>query len=429
MIHFPWATSAQEFAIDNNRHKFSLNFQHVGNLIIVPLSINGSVPLNFIIDTGSPHTIITNLEAIDHFRLNKGKPIQISGLGGDTKQLEAYLSSNNSLRIGKAVSQSGDIILLFEKGFNLSSRFGVPIYGIIGYDLMNEFVVEVNYQKRIISFYEHDYFYRKKNKTLSKFEEVPIEIRKKKPYIRTASNIDGTDVSLKLLIDSGSWDAIWLFEDETQMINIPAKHITDYLGFGLNGEIHGKKSRISYVQLGSLKLEQPTTSFPDTISTRKISRLERNGTLGSEILKRFTTIYDYKNQKLYVRKNKKFNESFNYNMAGMELFQPYPELPYLEVMYVRENSPAALAGLKKGDAIKFINGKKVGIFQVHIEDYRYTASKTDKIELDGKKYEIISLAEMIDLFKHNEGETISVVYTRGNNGVERHTSFVLEKSI
>lgn len=428
-VSVPSILIGQEFTIDENKNKFSLKFQHVGNLVIIPLSINGSQPLNFIIDTGSPHTIITNIEAINQFKLNKGKSIQISGLGNNSKTLEAYLSMNNSLRIGSATSNTTEIVLLFEKEFNLSSRFGVPIYGIIGYDLLSEFVTEINYSNNKISFYKHDYFYQNKKNKLKKFEEVSLQIIKKKPYLTTKSAINGVEISLKLLIDSGSWDAVWLFEDDSKQVNIPHKYITDYLGFGLNGEIHGKKSRISYVQLGSMKLEEPTTSFPDTASTRKISRIERNGTIGGEILKRFTTIYDYKNQKLFVKKNNKFDDKFNYNMAGMELFQPYPELPYLEVMYVRENSPASLAGIKKGDAIKFINGKKVGVFQSHIVDERHSASKTDKIELDGKKYETISLAEMLDLFKQNEGEKITVIYTRGNNEIERTTSFVLQKSI
>ncbi|SMC86168.1 retropepsin-like aspartic protease [Moheibacter sediminis] len=425
----PFILIGQEFSIEGNKNKFSLPFQHVGNLVIIPLSINGSVPLNFIIDTGSPHTIITNLEAINYFKLNKGKPIQIAGLGNDSKTLEAYLSMNNTLKIGLANSYTTEIVLLFEKEFNLSSRFGVPIYGIIGYDLLNEFVTEINYSNKKITFYKHDYFYKKKADKIKKFDEVNLEIKKKKPYVTTHSAINGVEISLKLLIDSGSWDAVWLFEDGSQMVNIPSKYIVDYLGFGLNGEIHGKKSRINYVQLGSVKLEEPTTSFPDTLSTRKISRLERNGTIGGEILKRFTTIYDYKNQKLFVKKNKKFNDKFNYNMAGMELYQPYPELPYLEVMYIRENSPAALAGIKKGDAIQFINGKKVGVFQNHIIDYRFAASKLDKVELDGKKHETISLPEMLDLFKQNEGEKITIIYTRGNNGIQHETSFILEKSI
>src|SRR5690606_32078612 len=246
-------SNGQDFVMEDNAKKFSLNFQQISNLVLIPLSINGSQPLNFIIDTGSPHTVITNIEAIQYFKLNKGRPIQISGLGNDDKTLEAYLSMNNQIQIGKAVSTTTELVLLYEENFNLSSRFGVPVYGIIGYDLLKEFLIEINYTRNKISFYEPDYFYKKKKNKLKKFEEIPLQIKKKKPYVKVISNLGDEDVFLNLLVDSGSWDAMWLFEDESQKIHVPAQNIVDYLGFGLNGEIHGKKSRIPYVQLGSVK--------------------------------------------------------------------------------------------------------------------------------------------------------------------------------
>src|SRR5690554_2947109 len=199
--------------MEGSKQKFSLPFQEVGNLVVVPVSINGSVPLNFIIDTGSPHTIITNIEAVNYFQLKKGKSVFISGLGQSTRRLEAYLSHGNSLTVGEAVSQTADIVLLFEEDFNLSSRFGIPVYGIIGYDLLKDFVVEINYYAKRVSFYTHDYFYRKKKNKLKKFDEIPMEVNRKKPYLIVPSGINGQEVPLKLLIDSGSWDALWLFEN------------------------------------------------------------------------------------------------------------------------------------------------------------------------------------------------------------------------
>ncbi len=426
---FTIQSKSQDFHLPEGREKFTINFQHIGNLIIVPLEINGSTPLDFVIDTGSPYTIITNLEAINYFKLNKGNPIKISGLGKDTQKLEAYLSKNNTLTLGEATSNSTNIVLLFEQGFDLSTRFGIPIYGIIGHDILKDFVVEVNYSRSRISFYKHDYFYKKKKKKLKTFDEIPIEIEKGKPYLNLNSEINGVNLNLKLLIDSGSWDAIWLFEDKKKKIITPPIFIEDYLGYGLNGEVHGKKARINFLEIGSLKIKEPTTSFPDSLSVSGITKTDRNGTLGSEILRRFTTIYDYKNRKLYLKKNRKYKEAFHYNMAGLELYQPYPELPYLEVIYVRENSPAALAGIKKGDAIRYVNGKKVGVFQTNVFDNRYSASKSDVIELSGRKKETISLPELLELFKTRVGEKIIIIYTRGNNESERSTSFVLEKAI
>src|SRR5690606_36529786 len=134
---------AQEFQVAKGKSSFSIRFKHVGSLAIIPLSINGSEPLNFVLDTGSPYTIITNLDAINHFELKKGSRVTISGLGRDLTKIDAYLSKANSIKIGKAESQKTDIVLIFNDSFDLSTRFGLPIYGIIGYDILKDFVAEI----------------------------------------------------------------------------------------------------------------------------------------------------------------------------------------------------------------------------------------------------------------------------------------------
>ena len=425
LLLFSSNSIGQDFEIEHGKNKFSIPFQHIGSLVILPISINGSIPLNFVLDTGSPYTIITNLDAIRHFQLMKGEKITVSGLGRDIQNIEAYSSRGNTLSIGKATSTHTDIVLIFEEGFDLSGRFGIPIYGIIGYDILKDFTVEVNYNKKKVIFYNPEYFHNRKN--LRKYTSVPIDLKGNKPFLKLNSHIAGRDVDLNLLIDTGSTDALWLFEKEN--VQIPEIFIEDYLGYGLNGEIHGKKSRISSLKLGNYELKNLTTSFPDSISVSNVIRNNRNGTIGSEVLRRFNTIYDYQSKNIWIKKNVYFKEDFHYNLAGLELFQPYADLPYLEVAYIRKNSPADLAGLKKGDAIRFVNDKKISVFTENPFAEKYTALKTDVIHVDGKKRDPISLPEIIDLFKSHEGRKIEIVYTRGQNDVERYASFELKKSI
>ncbi len=425
-LHFLFPIiKGQSFEIENGKEKFSVPFQHIGGLVILPISINGSIPLNFILDTGSPYTIITNLDAIHHFQLKKGESIGVSGLGRDIQTIEAYSSKGNTIQLGKAVSNHTDIVLIFEEGFDLSGRFGIPIYGIIGYDILKDFTVEINYSKKKISFYKPEFFHAKKN--LRKYIALPIEIKGKKPYLKLNSQISDSEIELNLLVDTGSTDALWLFEKEN--VQIPSNHIEDYLGYGLNGEIHGKKTRIPNLTMGNFELENLTASFPDSISVSNLIRKNRNGTVGAEVLRRFNTVYDYYEKKIWIKKNKYFKDDFHYNLAGLELYQPYADLPYLEVAYIRKNSPADLAGLKKGDAIRMVNDKKISVFNVSPFQDKFMAQKTDLIQLDGKKRDPISLPEIIDLFKSHEGKKIEIVYTRGLNDVERHASFVLKKSI
>lgn len=418
---------AQNFDLFHHKKKITFNFKHVGGLVIVPVSINGSPPMNFVLDTGSAYTVITNLDAINHFNLKKGKSITISGLGKDKTQLEAYLSYSNDIEIDDAHSSSVNIVLLYEKGFDLGTRFGLPIFGIIGYEFLKDFVVEINYTKDRITLYKHDHFYAKKN--LTKFHEIPLMIRQNKPYITLETEIDQTKIPLQLLIDTGSWESLWLFEKPHENIQVPENYVEDYLGYGLNGEIHGKRSRMEKLWIGPYEIKNLTTSYPDSLSVSQVSRNDRNGTIGSEILQRFTTICDLGNRKLFLRKNSKFNEAFHYNLAGLELYQPFPELPYLEVSYVRENSPAYEAGLRKGYSIKSINKKKISIFNNHPHSPSNQVSKIEEFRQITHQNETISLPEIIQLFKTKEGQLIEIVYTKEGSMVEHSTEFRLKKAI
>jgi len=182
-------SEAQQYRIENNKEKFSLNVENYGGIIILPVSINGSKPLNFMLDSGSPYTIISDISVFNFFKPKEGALIKVQGLGRDRAYLDAYLSKANTIRIGKAVSNRSDIIVLLASDFDLGQRFGIPIYGVIGYDLFRDFVVEINYSKEKLKFYKPEYFY-KKNRTRS-YEEIPIQIKNKKAYLDTQATING----------------------------------------------------------------------------------------------------------------------------------------------------------------------------------------------------------------------------------------------
>src|SRR5690606_41472749 len=66
--------------------------------------------------------------------------------------------------------------------------------------------------------------------------------------------------SSDLLVDSGSGDALWLFENE-EGINLPEENFHDFLGYGISGSIYGSRSRIGEINFGKYQL-------PDRKSTR-----------------------------------------------------------------------------------------------------------------------------------------------------------------
>ncbi|MCX8491471.1 MAG: PDZ domain-containing protein, partial [Cyclobacteriaceae bacterium] len=78
-----------------------------------------------------------------------------------------------------------------------------------------------------------------------------------------------------------------------------------------------------------------------------------------EILSRFTVIFDFPNEKLYLKKNGSFKKKYYYNLSGLTIRATGLRLQTYEISDVREDTNAQRAGLLRGDEIVAINGVSV----------------------------------------------------------------------
>ena len=416
-LNFSLETEAQDgfHFLNNKKKKQNLSFKLINNLIVVPLQINGK-KLSFILDSGVTKTILFNITQNDSIGLNNVERVELQGLGNG-KPVDALLSKKNTVSIKNIESNNETIYVILRDYFDLSSKMGTTIHGIIGYNLLRNFVVKINYNSKKITFYNKDRFIYSKCR---KCETFPIQFHRKKPYIDAQVQLDTignklTDV--KLLIDSGGSDAIWLFENSKENIKTPNRFFNDVLGEGLSGAIYGNRSRIPKIKLNSFELEKPTVSFLDSTSTKNARNFkQRNGSIGAGILKRFIVWFDYPNKKITLKKNGSFKKGFNYNMSGLDVVYNGKQLvrekdskkfsitnndnvnsnssinfitsfsyrfkPSYKIKSVLKKSPAGRAGLMKNDIILKIN---------NIPAHNYTLGKITRLfqEKIGKRIRII----------------------------------------
>ncbi len=382
---------AQNFHLPQGVASQKVKFQLINNLIVIPLEINGA-QLNFILDSGVSKPILFNLSFQDSVELKNVSEISINGLGAG-EPIKALNSEGNSFRIKKISNPDQQLFVVLDKDINFSPTLGIPVHGIIGFDLFRDFIVEVNYSRKMIRFHDPARYREKVN---SKTQVLPISIEDRKAYVEGHVSFDNReDVPVKLLMDTGSSDAVWLFQDLEKGIDLPQKHYTDYLGKGLNGSIFGKRTKVRKVRLGDFELNNAKAAFPDMFSFSSIKdHGDRNGTLGGEILRRFNIVFNYRDGLIYVKKNSYFNDPFRFNMSGLELqhngvryiaeritdsrgvvksderrfgdVQILMEnrtrlslVPEIIVSGIRAGSPADEAGLREGDIILAVNGKRV----------------------------------------------------------------------
>lgn len=409
--------------------KTVIPFKLISNLIFIPINING-VNLTFLLDTGVAETSLFSLENTE-LQLTNLEKIKFSGLGGSAS-IDGFISENNIARSGKDyVNYSLSLYIIVDQDFNISSHVGIPVNGIIGYHFFKNHPVVIDYASKKITIYNDETLFKKK---VRNFSELNISIERNKPYIFADVEMTNDRKSSKLLIDLGNSDPIWLFPTLIKDFVYNRPNIDDFLGRGFNGDVYGKRSRIHNFYLGDYKFEKPLTAMPDEYSIQHVNMVEsRKGSIGGDIMRRFTVAFDYANQKIYLKKNRNFDDPFHFNMSGLDFKQDGMEWtkdmvtlstknkenpssgvevinnslqynfvlkPIFSIAGVRQDSPGAKSGLQKDDRLITINGRK-------------TADMT--------------LQKIMEMMKSEEGKTIEILIERKNK--QMSLSFTLEDPI
>ncbi len=377
LVFFGYHINAQEnsgFILNNDVKKEIIPFELASNLIILKVNLNG-IPLKMMLDTGSSKNLIFDFKDVDSLSLKKGEVMKLSGYGND-QLFDAYYSPSNILEASEnLINYDADILIMDNDLFNLRSKLGVEVNGILGLDFFKNNYVELDYEKEIITVYA-------KNENLpnriTNRSSYPIKIVKGKPYTKARVKIANRYLPVNLLIDTGNSEALWLSDIELDSYAPNVKKFEDYLGYSMSGTITGDRTKSNELIVFDKKFQKITTSIPHfntDLDFETDNKLINQGSIGGEVLRRLNIVFDYSSRLIFISKKENFDEGFYYNMAGIELIEGekelfvydnkvdnkesrsiviiesskivnYVYLPKILIDYIRPNSPADNAGLK-----------------------------------------------------------------------------------
>ena len=351
---FPALSQALGFSLADGKKKVQIPIEIYNNLIVVPVVLNGALPLKFILDTGVRTAILTQKTFTDILNLSYSRKYTISGPGG-VQIIEAYITNNVSLELPGVLGRGHALLVLGEDYLELRNYLGTDVHGILGYELFSRFIIQVDYEKKLLTLMELKRFKKRR-----KYQSIPIKIEDTKPYITTSVVLaDGTQLTVKLLVDSGASHGLMLEPTSDSRIIVPDKMVSSIIGRGLGGEITGKVGRIQSLKLGAYEIENVIANFPDPNSyfdSLKLGATKRNGAIGGDVLSRFTVIFNFPKEEMYLKKNASFKNKFHYNLSGLTVKAKGSRLNVFEIIEVRKQSVADIAGVLAGDLIVNING-------------------------------------------------------------------------
>jgi hypothetical protein len=342
------------YFLDKNSKTARIPFELHSNLILLYVKINDTDSLRFILDTGVSTIIVTDPTILKPDKLRLTRKVNLMG-AGEGNSISAHVAIDNRFAMGKLRANHQNMVILDEDFLELSAYVGVPVHGIFGYDVFNNFVVTIDFSKKEIVLMRQDSYKYKSRKG----DKHPIVIEDTKPFTDAVTLFaDGREHPIRVLIDTGAGHALLLNKGPKETFQLPEKVIRAQLGRGLNGVINGNLGRIDRLRLGRYEMDNIVASFPDSISfgAKLQGRNDRQGNIGCELLRRFKVTMNYRDGYMVLKPvRSRMREKFEHDMSGLEIRAESKDLRSYYINHVVASSPAEHAGLKEGDQLLFLN--------------------------------------------------------------------------
>jgi Aspartyl protease len=303
-----WQADAQtppavRFTSGNSALKIPLEIDN--NLILLRVSVNGSKPLKFIFDTGASHSVIDSKRALELGLKTQGE-LTGTATGGPVRG--SYTTGVSLSVLGAEVSNQ------FIGSFPFPVVPGFEFDGVIGYDFINQFVIEIDYPNKLMNLYDpRAYAYGGKE------EAIPLLFDGgRTPSVLTKIVLDGrAPFEAKLEVDTGA-DGTFVLDGpfvKKQGLQAYMPNAVKDRGRGAGGEQPRLLGQVKAVHFGRFIMKDPPLAFVlDTKGPRAPE--EQDGLMGGEIFRRFTVILDYRHQRMILEPNKSFNDPYQLEVGG-----------------------------------------------------------------------------------------------------------------
>jgi hypothetical protein len=332
-------SSPHDFSIADGATQASVPIQVSEGHVYLDVMLNGKGPFHFIFDSGGANVI--DPAVATELGVASGGSTQVGGVGSATAA--SSFAVIKKLQVGKAVVTNQVFIVLPLK--SLGAAHGMPMEGVIGYEVLSRFVTTFAYENKKVVFHMPGSYTPPTGASV-----VPITQYGTQPQF--ACSIDSVPTTCTL--DTGARNAISLFTPfvEAHPSVVPARLTAlGVNGFGVGGLTPGRLGRVQTLSFGGLTLRDLVGDYTtQTEGGLAVPFIGAN--VGGAVWKRFTMTLDYHRLIMTLTPNADFDMRDHWDRSGVFLVNKGA----LTIIDVRPGTPAANAGLAKGDVIVSVNG-------------------------------------------------------------------------
>lgn len=332
----------------------SIPFQVMGNHAYVEARIGDSRPLHMVIETGAGATSLDSAAASELKLTSLG---QATALGAGAARVPVQVAEIQGLRLGDLTI--GRLRAVIQPLEAISRKAGERLDGLLGYDVLSQFVVELDYAGQRLVLHDPATF-----EPPAGGETLPFRLENNIIHFpATIANGDAEPVSAEFVLDTGAGGDIGVFLSApfARQHGIPAErqprlHTPGALGVG--GGSTGDLCRLRMLRLGRVQLDGPT-AYVSADEKGYLSQAGRAGLVGTEVLRRFRVFIDYSRKRVTLERNQHVGDPFEAEQTGLDLEADGPGLDIIRVHAVYAHSPGFEAGFRSGDVIDSVGERSV----------------------------------------------------------------------
>ena len=235
---------------------------------------------------------------------------------------------------------------------SLQPAIGHSVDGIIGSRLFDDFVVAVDYERRLLSIYLPD-------KYQPPPKDTPLPVRLDEhgfQFIDATIALPGVEpIVANFLIDGGANSYVDLYKpfSDEHHLPPPAMKLLDDPGSSAGGATQSRDGRAERITIGSFAIQNPPITFSQGTEGLMAAK-DHAGLIGAQFLQRFTVVFDNRSKRLWLTPNRSYADPTKYDESGLRIRAEGPDFHKFVVKRILPQSPAAEAGIEPGDIIESV---------------------------------------------------------------------------
>ncbi|MDJ0806572.1 MAG: hypothetical protein QNJ78_07025 [Gammaproteobacteria bacterium] len=325
----------------SEQSSFEIPFVWHDGHIIIEANINGQKGIRLAFDSGAAATVLFDSERTQRLNLSGSSQISLHGHKIDVindveLQLE-YIQFSGLTVLHVPIDQSPIFDDIEQAYFD----------GAIGYDLLSEYVIKIDYSQNKLRFYKEGFNWTEEQG----WQVLTLDVSGRIPYISVSLGDTPESASeYQFVIDTGAPDYLYLNSELTENYTFPAEYYETLLS-NFEGEHVLKTGKIPHVSLAGFH-------FPELVS-HDMSHFQDPigvGLIGSRLLRTFEVMFDYSKSIVALKPN---DLSTNLSLADRSGLQIEPHKQGGIVRRVSPSSHAFEKGIREGNLVTSINGVEI----------------------------------------------------------------------